>query len=65
MFTVAILQVAPKELDPEYNLKKGLEACAKAKSIGADLALFPEMWNIGYAFCPPTRKEDWTALAID
>jgi predicted amidohydrolase len=64
-FSVALLQISPQELNPEFNLEKGPEACRKAKSLGADLALFPEMWNIGYAFCPPDRKEEWEAQAID
>jgi predicted amidohydrolase len=64
-FSVALLQIAPKELSPVPNLEKGIEACRKAKALGADLALFPEMWNIGYAFCPPDRKEEWEAQAID
>jgi predicted amidohydrolase len=32
----------------EGNLQKGLEYCRKAKDIGADIALFPEMWSVGY-----------------
>ncbi len=32
----------------EGNLQKGIEFCKKAKQQGADIALFPEMWNIGY-----------------
>jgi predicted amidohydrolase len=27
-----------------------MEACREAKTAGADLALFPEMWSIGYTF---------------
>ena len=27
--------------------------------------MFPEMWNIGYAFCPPDQKREWEATAID
>lgn len=64
-FSIALLQFSPKELDPSFNLEKGLEACRKAKALGADLALFPEMWNIGYAFCPPDQKAAWEAHAID
>ena len=33
----------------QENLKKGIEACRRAAAMGADLALFPEMWNTGYA----------------
>jgi predicted amidohydrolase len=52
-------------MSPELNLEKGIEACHKAKTRRADLALFPEMWNIGYAFCPPDRKREWKAKSID
>jgi predicted amidohydrolase len=30
------------------NLQKGLEYCRKAKEMGSDIALFPEMWSVGY-----------------
>lgn len=43
----ALLQILP-ESTLEENLKKGLEYCRKAKMQGADIALFPEMWSIGY-----------------
>jgi N-carbamoylputrescine amidase len=57
-FSVGLLQLSPKELDPAFNLGKGLEACRKAKALGTELALFPEMWNIGYAFCPPQASTE-------
>jgi len=39
--------------DQDANLAKGVEFCRRAKAMGADLALFPEMWNVGYtSFCP-------------
>lgn len=44
---IALLQLLP-EGSPEANLLKGLDACRKAKELGADIALFPELWNIGY-----------------
>jgi predicted amidohydrolase len=46
-FSVALLQISPTEISPEFNLEKGIDACRKAKALGADLALFPEMWHIG------------------
>lgn len=64
-FIIALLQISPKEMDQKFNLEKGLEACRKAKDLGADLVLFPETWNIGYAFCPPDKKAEWEAEAID
>jgi predicted amidohydrolase len=49
MFKVAMLQLLSLPTQNE-NLEKGIEYCKKAKEMGADLALFPEMWNIGYTF---------------
>ena len=46
-FKVALLQLLPGHTQAE-NLQKGLDACRKAKAMGADIALFPEMWNTGY-----------------
>lgn len=46
-FKAALLQLLPEQTQ-EQNLKKGMEACRQAKNMGADLALFPEMWNNGY-----------------
>lgn len=46
-FTVALLQIIPCATIQE-NLVKGLQACEQAKELGVDLALFPEMWQIGY-----------------
>ncbi len=44
---VALLQIAPCG-SLEQNKIKGLESCRKAKEMGADIALFPEMWSNGY-----------------
>lgn len=44
---VALLQLLP-EGTLEANLEKGSAACRNAKEQGADIALFPELWNIGY-----------------
>jgi len=44
-FTVALLQIAPFGDDRQRNLQKGLICCRQAKSMGADLALFPELWT--------------------
>lgn len=32
----------------EENLEKGQECCKTAKEEGCDIALFPEMWSVGY-----------------
>lgn len=44
---IALLQLLP-ESSLEDNMKKGINACRKARSMGADIALFPEMWSCGY-----------------
>lgn len=45
---IALLQLAPLNRC-EGNLRKGLSACRTARSSGADIALFPEMWSNGYS----------------
>jgi len=59
---IALLQIAPTS-SLEGNLEKGLAACAKAKALGADIALFPEMWSNGYRIYGRPAAE-WTAEAI-
>ncbi len=44
---VALLQLLPED-NFDGNLKKGVEYCKKSKELGADIALFPEMWSVGY-----------------
>ena len=44
---IALLQLTPGKSLVE-NMHIGISACRKAKNIGADIALFPEMWSIGY-----------------
>ena len=44
---IALLQLMPGNSLVE-NMHIGISACRKAKNIGADIALFPEMWSIGY-----------------
>lgn len=73
---VALLQINPYGANVEANLKKGDDYCRKAKSLGADIVLFPEMWSIGYSefYMPgnshsskncPLSFEDWKAKAVD
>ncbi len=52
--------------DQGANLHKGEEFCRRAKAMEADIALFPEMWNIGYGECPsqPDGRERWRAQAV-
>lgn len=44
---IALLQIAPCGT-LRGNLEKGIKYCKKAKEMGADIALFPEMWSNGY-----------------
>ncbi len=48
--TVALLQIEAAGYDQAENLRRGERACRQAAAMGADIALFPEMWNIGYVF---------------
>jgi predicted amidohydrolase len=49
LLRVALLQMAACGTDQAANLAKGADFCRRARAMGADIALFPEMWNIGYA----------------
>lgn len=59
---IALLQIAPCRTQ-EANLKKGTEYCRRAKSLGADIVLFPEMWSNGYGICGRPAGE-WMRDAI-
>ncbi|MDX1283647.1 MAG: carbon-nitrogen hydrolase family protein, partial [Draconibacterium sp.] len=74
---VAMLQMNPDGYNIENNLKKGEEYCRKAKELGADIALFPEIWSLGYsryhwenslqysAEKYPLSFEEWKNSAMD
>jgi predicted amidohydrolase len=66
MLTVALLQMTARGDDQAANQAKGEEFCRRAREMGADIALFPEMWNIGYSPCPAEGKgrRKWRAQAI-
>lgn len=51
-FRIALLQLYP-ESESQAALKKGEAFCRQAAAQGADLALFPELWNIGYTTFDP------------
>ena len=59
---MALLQIAPCG-SLEENLEKGLMACREARSLGADIALFPEMFSNGYRIYD-RPVSDWVAEAI-
>lgn len=60
-FKTALLQLLPTGT-LSGNLEKGLNACRKAKEMGADLALFPEMWSSGYVI--PTNPNELAETAV-
>lgn len=75
VFNIALLQLNPTET-MENNMLKGIEYCKKAKEIGADIAVFPEMWNTGYEMLfegdlkdqvniPQEKVNKWNSKAIE
>lgn len=60
-FKVALLQILPTGSQPG-NLEKGKEYCRRAKAMGADAVLFPEMWNTGYNI--PQDMDSLKSMAI-
>lgn len=63
--TVALLQLRSPGADPERALREGERACREAAAMGADVALFPELWQIGYALQddPDLARESYSTLA--
>lgn len=60
---IALLQITPTG-NLAGNLEKGITACHQAKAMGADIALFPEMWSCGYDIYEPP-VEEWVRKAIE
>ena len=68
MLKIALLQLISAGFDQAANQAKGELFCRQAKILGADIALFPEMWNIGYQFfdrAQPDEHQRWQSQAID
>lgn len=61
---VALLQLFPEDT-LDGNLQKGLHYCKKAKEMGADIALFPEMWSVGYHIPEDIHQLKETAIGLD
>ena len=61
---IALLQLLPCKTTKE-NLAKGMEACRKAKEMGADIALLPEMWSVGYSIPSDISALKSTAIGRD
>ena len=58
---IAFLQILPgKTL--EESLRIGTDAVRKAKDLGADIALFPEMFSCGYQF--PEDEDRFVRLSL-
>ena len=62
VLNVALLQMTGAGTDQAANLAKGDTFCRRAAAMGADVALFPEMWNVGYTAKRPWEPENvWRA----
>ncbi|HEX9918349.1 MAG TPA: carbon-nitrogen hydrolase family protein, partial [Pyrinomonadaceae bacterium] len=64
---VALLQMAGCGFARAESLVKGETFCRRARALGADIALFPEMWSTGMTYFDPTRegeRERWHEQAI-
>ena len=79
MIKIALLQMTACGSDQDANQSKGDAFSRHASEMGADIALFPEMWNIGYTPYDPDvwkpgydlhdpakqeLRESWQAQAI-
>lgn len=65
---IALLQMTSFGTDQAANQHKAAGFCEQAKEMGADIALFPEMWNIGCKFFEPTEpgvRQTWNTPAVD
>ena len=63
-FRVALLQMISGKTR-EDNLQKGLVFCRRAKEMGADIALFPEMWSNGYTVTKDPEEMKRQAIGRD
>ena len=63
---IALLQMTALGTECAASVAKGELFCRRAAAMGADAALFPEMWNIGYTPCPSDTdgRAAWCALAV-
>jgi predicted amidohydrolase len=65
---IALLQMTGCGLDKDASRTKGELFCRRAQAMGADIALFPEMWSVGMTFPNSEQAEErerWQAGAID
>ena len=75
VLNIALLQLTPTD-SIENNMQKGIEFVQEAKKMGADIAVFPEMWNNGYEMLfegdlkdqdniPLEKINKWNSKAIE
>jgi predicted amidohydrolase len=62
---VALIQARSRGADPELALRDGERLCREAAAAGADVVLFPELWQIGYTNwrADPEQRAAWLAHA--
>lgn len=56
LLKVALLQMDPDGNNQKSNMDKAERFCRRAAALGADIALMPEMWNIGYTRFDPKKE---------
>jgi predicted amidohydrolase len=61
---IALLQLAGNGRDQDANLADGDAFCRKAAEAGADIALFPELWNIAYTKSPDEPLDALAGFAL-
>ena len=67
-FNIALLQMIGCGFDKDASRIKGERFCRLAKTSGADVVLFPEMWSVGMTFFDKNRRgahEAWQEQAIE
>ena len=62
-FNVALMQLLTAG-SQEENMAKGMAHCRMARQMGADIALFPEMWNIGYNLTANRDETENSAIEL-
>lgn len=67
LLRIALLQLTSHGSDVEANRVAGEQACRDAARLGADVAVFPELWSIGYdtGVAQSTPQRPWPSLAVE
>ena len=63
---ITLVQLDASPGRPDVNLVAGIDAMADAGAAGADLVVFPELWQIRYTGCPVESegRDAWLRFAI-